>query len=184
LEIDRQLSGLMRSAQDGDRHAYEILLVQVMALVRDFARARVRHPDWAEDVAQETLLSIHRDRHTYDPARPFLPWMYAIARHRLLEFVARQRRRQAREIAGDDAFEGMACAQPDPERSIDAGFIRRALALLSLKQREIIQMLKIEGLSVVEISLRTGLSTSAVKVTAHRGYKRLRKLVMEPANGK
>jgi RNA polymerase sigma-70 factor (ECF subfamily) len=55
--------------------------------------------------------------------------------------------------------------------------LRRALALLSIRQQEIIQMLKLDGFSVAEISRRTGLSESSVKVTAHRGYKRLRQLL-------
>jgi len=167
----------MRRAQDGDRRAYETLLIEVMALVRGFARRRLSQADWQDEVTQETLLSIHRDRHTYDPQRPFLPWMYAIARHRLLEFVERQRRRCRNEIAGqglEEVSEAM-IAESGPR----VGFLRQALVLLSLKQREIIQLLKFEGLSVAEISRRTGLSQSSVKVTAHRGYKRLRKLILE-----
>src|SRR5262249_40693316 len=100
MGLDQRLSELMRRAQDGDRRAYETLLIEVMALVRGFARRRLSQADWQDEVTQETLLSIHRDRHTYDPQRPFLPWMYAIARHRLLEFVERQRRRCRNEIPG------------------------------------------------------------------------------------
>lgn len=168
----------MRRAQDGDRRAYETLLIEVIALVRGFARSRLRHVDWLEDVAQETLLSIHRDRHTYDPARPFLPWMYAIARHRLLDFVAKQRRRGENEVPGEEGWEQMASEHTIVERGTAAGFLRQALALLSVKQREIIRLLKFEGFSVAEISRKTGLSESSVKVTAHRGYRNLRKLIV------
>src|SRR5437588_13033441 len=111
MATEGELSALMRSAQDGDGRAYEALLVRIAALVREFARGRLQRADWLEDVAQETLLSIHRDRHTYDPSRPFLPWMYAIARHRLLDFAARQRRRELREIAAEPDVEPQAPAQ-------------------------------------------------------------------------
>ena len=167
----------MRRAQDGDRRAYETLLIEVAALVRAFARTRLRHRDWLEDVAQETLLSIHRDRHTYDPHRPFLPWMYAIARHRLLDFVEKQRRRGENEVSAENALDGVAGEQLVVERGTLSGFLRQALALLSLRQREIIRMLKLEGFTVAEISRKTGLSESLVKVTAHRGYNTLRKLM-------
>jgi len=169
----------MSRAQDGDRGAYQTLLIEVMALVRRFARRRLRQADWQDEVVQETLLSIHRDRHTYDPQRPFLPWTYAIARHRLLEFVEKQGRRCRNEIAGDDVLEEVVSEAMIAESGARVGFVRHALALLSLKQREIIQLLKFEGLSVAEISRRTGLSQSSVKVTAHRGYKSLRRLILE-----
>ncbi len=176
MVLDRQLSELMRRAQDGDAGAYQALLIEVVALVRGFARSRLRSSDRREEVAQETLLSIHRDRHTYDPARPFLPWMYAIARHRLADFAEKRRRREETEVPGD-GFEDAAAQDAIVERGTPAGFLRQALALLSIRQRSIIQMLKFEGLSVAEVSRKTGLSESSVKVTAHRGYKSLRRLM-------
>jgi RNA polymerase sigma-70 factor (ECF subfamily) len=167
----------MRRAQDGDRQAYESLLIEITAIVRSFVRRRIAHADQVEDIVQETLLAIHRGRHTYDPKRPFQPWMYAIARHRLFDFVNRQRRRSTHEIAGEVGWQAASAAV-----AIDSGsslqFLQRALALLSSKQREIIQMLKLDGRSVAEIARETGLSESSVKVTAHRGYKHLRKVIV------
>jgi len=177
LGLDRRLSELMRRAQDGDRLAYETLLTEVTALVRGFARKRLADPDQVEDVAQETLLSIHRHRHTYDPARPFLPWMYAIARHRLFDLVEKQRRRGENEVRAEIGWEEVPAGETILERGAAFAFLHQALLLLSIKQREIIQMLKLEGLSVAEISRKTGISQSSVKVTAHRGYKALRKLI-------
>jgi len=183
LVLDRRLSELMRRAQDGDRLAYETLLTEVIALVRGFARKRLRNPDQVEDVAQETLLSIHRHRHTYDPARPFLPWMYAIVRHRLFDFVEKQKRRGENEVPAEIAWEQVPAGETIVERGTTSGFLQQALLLISIKQREIIQMLKLEGLSVAEISRKTGISESSVKVTAHRGYKALRKLIAGAVHG-
>jgi RNA polymerase sigma-70 factor (ECF subfamily) len=180
VEVDQQLSGLMCLAQDGDARAYQTLLLEVTALVRRFTRTRVRQPEWVEDIVQETLFSIHRDRHTYDPSRPFLPWMYAIARHRLLDFVEKQRRLGEKESLTDPGEEEP--VWEDPPREL-IRLLRRALALLSFNQREVIRMLKLEGFSVLEISQRMGLSESSVKVTAHRGYKKLRTLMTEPSHG-
>src|ERR1041385_1922411 len=105
--------------------------------------------------------------------------MYAIASPRLLDFVAKRRRRSETEIAGDERWEE---APAPAEPSGLSPFVQRALALLSQKQREIIQLLKLEGWSVAEIAAKTGLSQGAVKVTAHRGYQKIRKLVVRPAH--
>lgn len=165
----------MRSAQQGDARAYETLLHRLSALARSFARARVAGLDSVEEVVQETLLSIHRDRHTWDPSRRFLPWFHAITRHRLLDFVARERRRWRIEVPADPSIEEPAS---DPRLVFEpVRLLRRALERLSIRQREIIRMLKLDGFSVAEISRETGLSESSVKVTAHRGYKRLRQLL-------
>lgn len=173
----------MRRAQDGDRRAYEALLLEVTRLVREFARNRSRHPDHVEDVVQDTLLAIHRARHTYDPARPFGPWMYAVARHRLFDSEEKLRRRGRIEVLGHAGLEELGPhATITEERGVD-GALRRALARLSAKQREVIQMLNFEDRSVAEVSRDTGLTVSSVKVTAHRGYKKLRKLIASPSRG-
>lgn len=155
--------------------------MEVTRLVTEFARNRLRGADGAEDIVQETLLAIHRARHTYDPRRPFGPWMYTIARHRLSDFAAKQRRRSETEVPGQAGAEDMCPQEPIAEHAGSAGFLRRALAQLSNQQRDVIRMLKFEDRSVAEISQRTGLSVSSVKVTAHRGYKKLRKLIVSPS---
>ena len=167
----------MRSAQGGDWLAYETLLTEVAATVRDFVRRRLADADGQEEVVQDTLLCIHRDRHTYDPARPFRPWMYAIARHRLFDHVEKRRRRSRFEVLADAEAQDPASAEASARDRRAPGLLRHALAQLSRTQREIIEMLKLDGLSVAEISTRTGMTASTVKVTAHRGYKRLRALI-------
>jgi RNA polymerase sigma factor (sigma-70 family) len=165
------LSELMRRAQDGDRNAYDALLREVARMVRGFARKRLREQE-VEDVVQETLLSIHDRRHTFDPARPFGPWMYAIARHRVVDAVRKREQRAAREILGDlELAEFSAHA----DASMPSGWLTLAFAQLSEAQREVIQLLKVEGYTVSEISDRTGRSESLVKITAHRGYNVLRR---------
>ena len=72
-------AGLMRSAQAGDQVAYASLLVLLTAMTRQFARARLGAVPWIDDVVQETLLAVHRARHTYDPGRPFAPWFLKLA---------------------------------------------------------------------------------------------------------
>jgi len=78
-------SVLMASAQDGDRNAYRALLTQIEPYVRSIARRCFRHPADVEDALQDVLLTIHSIRHSYDPQRPFIPWLAAIANHRVID---------------------------------------------------------------------------------------------------
>ena len=91
-EQERQSADWMRLAQTGDQTAYASLLVMLTTVTRQFARARVGNVGWVDDVVQETLLTIHGARRTYDPARPFAPWFYAIASNRLIDVLRRERR--------------------------------------------------------------------------------------------
>ncbi|HKP55798.1 MAG TPA: sigma-70 family RNA polymerase sigma factor [Polyangiales bacterium] len=172
-QTEQHLSELMRRAQQGERSAYAALLHQAARLVRGFVRRRVREED-VEDIVQDTLLAIHHHRHTFDPSRPFSPWMYAIARHRMLDALRRRKSRAAREVLGEVDVEH--CEASEAANSLRA-VLETALAQLSHAQREVIQLLKLEGYSVREISDKTGRSESLVKVTAHRGYHVLRKVI-------
>src|SRR5262245_53920017 len=94
----------MASAQRGDSRAYEELLRLLTKETRGFVGRRVGWADWAEDVAQEVLLTVHRARHTYDPARPFAPWFYAIVSSRLVDALRARKRLGMREVLDDDAL--------------------------------------------------------------------------------
>ena len=165
----------MRMAQAGDQDAYASLLVLLTVTTRRFARARLGGVPWIDDVVQETLLTVHRARHTYDPARPFGPWFYAIASSRLIDAVRRERRITGRELPRDPGFD---VAEPSAgDRDIDVEAVRAAVRSLPGRQRDVIEGLKFRDESVREVANRTNMTISAVKVTAHRGYQALRKIL-------
>lgn len=168
----------MTSAQDGDRQAYEDLLTRVAALVRGFVRRRVGDIAWADDVVQECLVALHRARHTYDPARPFAPWLYAIAQNRLVDALRAQRRLLLREVHAEKEWPALG-QRPEQERHALSQDLRRAVADLPENQRRVIELLKFEDLSVREVAAKLGMSESNVKVTAHRGYRALRRRIEE-----
>jgi RNA polymerase sigma-70 factor (ECF subfamily) len=176
-EQESELGRLMSLAQTGDKQAYEALLTQVSALVRAFVRARAGDAHWTDDVVQETLVAVHRARHTYDPARPFAPWMYAIAQNRLIDALRAQRRRLLREL--DPAASPEPARKPVQERDAFHADVRRAVSDLPDHQRQVIELLKFEELSVREVAARLGMSEANVKVTAHRGYRALRRRIEE-----
>jgi RNA polymerase sigma factor (sigma-70 family) len=166
-EADR-LSALMGRALRGDAAAYDDALREIARIVRAFARTRVGEFR-ADDVVQETLLTVHRARHTYDPHRPFAPWLMAIAHSRLVDVIRRDRRQSRHEAVLSE--------EPSARTAAPLGMTDLVLALEELPshQRRVIRMLKLEGMSVREVAGALGLTVSNVKVVAHRGYKALRR---------
>jgi RNA polymerase sigma-70 factor, ECF subfamily len=176
-EQEQRSAGLMRLAQEGDQAAYASLLVLLTAVVRQFARQRLGAVPWVDDVVQETLLAVHSARHTWDARRPFAPWFHAILSNRLIDVLRRERRVASREIASDVEVDFASTPASQERDDIDVEAIRAAVAALPAKQRQVIEGLKFEDRSVREIAERLSMSESAVKVTAHRGYRALRRLL-------
>jgi RNA polymerase sigma-70 factor (ECF subfamily) len=165
----------MAGAQQGDRRAYEELLTLLAREARGFVGRRVGWAEWAEDVVQEVLLTVHRARATYDPTRPFAPWFYAIASSRLVDALRARRRLALREVVDDDAVARREAPRAETHALSDT--LAHAVAGLPRVQREVVSLLKYEDLSVREVARRLGMSEAAVKTTAHRGYKILRRTV-------
>jgi RNA polymerase sigma-70 factor, ECF subfamily len=162
----------MRQAQEGDKAAYAIFLRETSLVLRAFLLKRMESIG-AEDVLQETLISIHRSRHTYLPGRPLGPWLYAICENRMLDYFRQQRRRD-RGVAAFKKEPSSSTTEPEPATSLLA-----AVGKLPGIQRKVIELLKIQDLSVKEVSNRMKMSESAVKVTAHRGYEAIRRMMGE-----
>jgi RNA polymerase sigma factor (sigma-70 family) len=159
-------SGLMAAAQDGNGGAYRRLLGEVSAwLGRYFAR---RLPaSEIDDAVQETLLAIHRRRHTFDPSQPFAPWLAAIARSKWVDQLRILERRPSEELPDD-------IATGDHESAVTSMSVLSSLmAELRPAQSQVIALVKLHGYSIEEASRQTGQSVSAVKVNIHRGLARL-----------
>ena len=168
----------MRAAQEGDAEAYQALLEELLVVVRRMVRARLSDSETAEDVVQMVLLSIHRARHTYQPERPFGPWMRSIVRNAVIDSLRSRGRRVEREV-GVEAIDSFADPNETPEiedRELSPA-LSTALAELPSGQREAVELIHLHGLSVAEAALRVGISPGALKVRAHRGYRALRMLL-------
>lgn len=172
-ERDKKLTGLLTLAQQGDQVAYEEFLIETAVILRGFLGRRMEY-QMVEDVLQDTLLSIHRFLHTYRSGRPVGPWLYAICNNRMVDFYRRKRRIQL--VESDVDISGEAPIRTERGNAPPIGNAVDALNKLPKRQRRIIELLKIEGLSVKEVAIHTGMSESSVKVTAFRGYEAIRKL--------
>lgn len=178
-EQDQHLTGLMRSAQDGDRSAYAALLSEVAPLMRQTVRRRFGflQPQDVEDLVQDILLSLHAARSTYNPARPFLPWLMAIGRNRMADGARRYARRATNEVMSDRLPETFPAEDTNMllGRYGDAEALTQAMADLPPGQRQAIELLKLRELSLKEASAVSGTSIGALKVAVHRGIAALRK---------
>lgn len=166
----------MARTQDGDRQAYKHLLTEIEPYIRSIARKCFRQPNDIDDAVQDVLLTLHQIRHTYDPKRPFGPWLVAIANRRVVDRLRRNTRRQAREVelaAEHETF-------PELETKLEYGSeaaLGEAIDRLPPDQREAIRMLKFNEMSLKEAAAASGRSIAALKVATHRAVRNLRRML-------
>jgi RNA polymerase sigma factor (sigma-70 family) len=177
-EADARRSALMAAAQRGDRAAYETLLRDCVPFIAGIARRRGVPPDRSDDVVQETLLTIHRARATYDPERSFDAWLRVIAERRAVDVLRQAHRHGARELHAPLAYEGHADAGVNLAAGLEhgekAGWVRSAVAELPERQREAVHHLMLEENSLDDAAALTGRSKGSLKVNLHRALKALR----------
>ena len=169
----------MCAAMEGDACLYRGLLAEIAISVRVMARgalsrAGVGDAD-VEDIVQETLLAIHLKRETWDRAELLAPWVFAIARHKIVDALRRRGVRRAEPI---EYFEETLAAPetPDPH---DRSDVERLMRELAPRQRAIVRALSLEGESVATTARRLAMSEGAVRVAFHRALKSLAEIWRE-----
>jgi RNA polymerase sigma-70 factor (ECF subfamily) len=179
-ERERHWRAWMVAAQDGDSASYEKLLRDLVPHVRSVVRRRLFDASAVEDVVQNVFMSVHRARHTYRPDRPFGPWINAIARNAVVDFMRERAQRGRREISLEHGgVPEPAVEEGTPGESALDPALAQALERLPTAQREAVTLIHLDGLSVAEAAARAGVSKSALKVRAHRGYRALRAFLEE-----
>jgi RNA polymerase sigma-70 factor (ECF subfamily) len=170
-----ELKTLMLASLDGDAVSHRALLDRLSRRLRAYYKGKLagvgRSAEEAEDLVQEAVLAIHLKRHTYDPAELLTPWVHAIARYKLIDFLRRTRTLQA-DVPIDEADTMM--AHDDAESTYD---VKRLMERLPKNMRCSIEAVKLDGLSIIEAAERCGLTESGVKVNIHRGLKALASLI-------
>src|SRR5215471_8966485 len=166
---------LMARFCDGELPAFEKLFQRYGRPIRAYL-TRLVGPSPAEDLAQATFLSVVRARGRFDRKARFRPWLYTIATNAARDYFRRHRE----ELTADGELPSEASDPDGSPVSRDDGLeraVQNALAQLPEGQRLAIVMHRFQNLSFAEIAQALDLSESAVKVRAHRGYKRLRELL-------
>lgn len=175
-DADARLSALMRLVQAGDKAAYAELLRLSLPIITRVVRSQRYSSLETDDVIQDALLSLHSVRHTYDPDRPYTPWLASIVRHRLVDAHRRRARISKNESPGPEIPETFSADQANwnVDGEGDPELLRRAIADLPAGQRNAVELLKLKEMSLKEASATSGMSIAALKVAVHRGLKTLR----------
>ncbi len=169
---NQRWDGWMRAALKGDQKAYLLLLTNLRLWLAAYFTKRV-HYNAVEDLVQDTLLTLHAKRQTFDPHYSFGPWIAAVARHRWIDHLRATLKYVETQL--DDNFlyqetERDACAKHD---------VKALLKLIPPPQAKVIELVKLRELSIEEVSKQTGHSPSSVKVMVHRGMKKMMAAVEE-----
>jgi RNA polymerase sigma-70 factor (ECF subfamily) len=166
LAAEAELKTLMIAGLAGDAAAYRVLLTALRDVLRRYFVRRIGQ-DEAEDLVQEALIALHTRRATYDANQPFTPWLYAIARYKLLDRLRRARVRAT--VPLDNASDLF--AEDESEAALARRDLDRLLRALPAETQALIRQVKIEGLTMQEAAARAGRSEIAVRVGIHRGLK-------------
>jgi RNA polymerase sigma-70 factor, ECF subfamily len=181
MHAEHNLEMLMVRYQQGDFAAATALIERISPQLLRFFAAQQASRAHADDLLQETWLRIHKVRHTYRPGEPALPWFYAIARHVRID----HHRKAIRSFRGERELEAMSGATAP--KAADAGRgddLEALLAPLSSSEREVIEMLKVTGMSLEEVARATSSTVGSVKQKVHRAYRKLRVKLGGTAPGK
>lgn len=169
---DDTLRQLMLAAQAGDRQAYARLLASCQSWLARYFSRRIP-PSQIDDLVQETLISVHRKRASYDGERAFLPWLAAIARYRWIDHLRTVYR------AAETGLDETQHAAPQDGFTEHSLSVDALLQQLPARQAEVIRLVKISGFSIAEAAARTGQSESLVKVNIHRGIRKMSAMIEE-----
>lgn len=171
--VKLDLSELMRKAQDGDEHAYSVLLDHLYEILRRYLTKKIFNNSLVEDALQDVMLAIHRSRHTYDPSKPFLPWVFAVTKYRTINFL----KKISKEVTESDTsieLTDIADTEKTYARLHNKWEIEELLKVLTDNQADLLMSVKIDGLSVKEAAQKFNLSMSNVKTTVHRAIAKLK----------
>ncbi len=166
------------AAQEGNKTAYNRLLSEIAPFTKNFLLSRVANPDWADDITQEVLISVHKSLRSYSGDRPFTPWLMAIINFRKTDFLRKHYSSRGDKQATTDDAEFLLSHVTNPTHAGEYKDIEAALDTLPEKQRRVFQMMRIEGYTAQDVANEMKMSVSAVKVSAHRTANKL-KIILE-----
>ncbi len=162
------------ASQQGDKAAYSKLLKSILPFIQKSLIPKLANPEWADDITQEVLISIHKSLKTYAPDRAFLPWLNAIIHYRKTDYLRKYYARKGNASVPVEEQINLKSDVTTPEDMSEYKNIERALLTFPKKQQMVFKMIKIEGYSAKEVAEKMDMSETAVKVSAHRTMEKLR----------
>lgn len=188
-ELDQPLSdddaALLRRYRNGDAEAFALLYQRHRLGLFRFLCGLCGEPTLAEEVFQETWLSLIRSQSLQREAVLFKTWLYQIARNRLIDHWRKQGRRQALDEEFDEHLHAEPCAEANPEQQLslsrDRQRLQAALADLPAEQREVFLLRAHGELELHEIAELTRTPAETVKSRLRYALHKLRRLLADPA---
>ncbi|HKV55144.1 MAG TPA: RNA polymerase sigma factor [Candidatus Binataceae bacterium] len=163
----------MERAQEGDKEAFQVLFAEIGPLITRFVRRRMIDQAEVDDVCQEALIAIFKSRHTYQPSRPFEPWLFAIVRNVAATYLRRSRQQTGWLEPSSDTPEMSAEDGSSLALELQEGFNQ-----LSANQIEALKLTKLAGLSIAEAARRANTTVGSMKVRVHRAYESLKRSML------
>lgn len=174
-QTDDPWAQLLLAANAGDGQAYARFLHAVTPVIRGIVRARGRSlpPDQHEDIVQDVLLGLHLKRHTWREDAPVRPWVYAIARYKVID--AFRKRGAAIHLPIDDYSDILpAAAEADPVTlRDDKTEVERLIGHLDPRSAEIVRAVGLREESQAMVGERLQMTPTHLRVVLHRAMKRL-----------
>ncbi len=168
-----QLANWLRAGLAGDERQYRAFLGSIAPILRGVIKAKAGglSPEEQEDILQDVLLAIHNKRATWRQDHPVKPWVYAIARYKIIDVFRARGRAQFVDV--DDFQDILPAPEADLATPMDAHAL---IGQLSKKQGLVVKMIAVDGLSIQDTARELGMKETAVRVNFHRGLERLRQI--------
>lgn len=177
FEQEQRWCTLAKEAQSGNKKSYNALLKELVPYIKSILLGSLANSDWADDIIQETLISVHKSLKTYSSEKPFKPWLLAIIHFRRTDFLRKYYSRKSDKTTSLDNPEYLNSYVTNPMHTGEYKDVEKALEQLPEKQRRVFELMKIQGFSAKEVANELGMSVSAVKVSAHRTMNKLKEQI-------
>jgi RNA polymerase sigma-70 factor (ECF subfamily) len=164
---------MSRYRDDADAQAFETLFQRHAPSIFNLARTLLScDAGTAEEVLQETFLSVARSAQSYEPRGYFRTWLFRIARNRCLNRIESRRALRAVDDRSLDVADSVASRQPTPPQRAESAeqlaVLQRAIVRLPNRQREAIALFAFEGMTYADIAHVLDVPTNTVKTLIHR----------------
>lgn len=177
-EEDERFCELMKKSQSGHEESYRLLLLEASKHLEAYYHRRLFDSSMVMDLVQETLISVHKSRHTFSHNVKFSPWFFAIAHYRLVDFIRKNKRAKFHVPLADIENDINENELENWDTNKDVVFeLEETLKLLNERERNILLLVKVEGLSIKETSEKMGLSEANIKVIVHRSIKKIKERI-------
>ena len=166
---------LVQRTLEGDRAAFEELVVRYQRPVYNAALRLLHDPEEAKDVSQTTFLSVFEHLADYDPSYKFYSWIYRIAVNESLNTLGR--RKPYEDISGEEIDRS-----PGPDRLAESeqsrGAIEAALMRITPELRSVVVLRHLMDLSYEDMAATLELPEKTVKSRLYSARQQLRALLM------